>query len=84
MHASVWQAPLFEGSGATAPLLALAAATERDLPLDGAALAPQHVESAIFAVAELPQQALIPCCSWLQATLHPPGKPWSRLAPFQG
>ena len=44
----------------------------------------QPVERATFVAAELPQQALIPRRSWLWAALHPPGKPWSRLAPFQG
>ena len=44
----------------------------------------QPVERAIFGVAGRPEQALIPGCSWLRAALHTPGKPWSRLAPFQG
>ena len=52
----------------------------RDLPVTVA----QHVERAIFVVAELPKPALIPCCSWLWAALHIPEEPGSRLAPFQG
>ena len=39
---------------------------------------------AIFGAAELAKPALIPCFTWLQAALHTPGKPWSRLAPLQG
>ena len=46
--------------------------------------ASQLVKNAIFTVVELAKPALIPRCNWLQAALHTPEEPRSRIALFQG